>query len=239
VPWEVSVPLLSRRIPYDRKRLLERASQLEGGWRWRKALALYRQVLAAEPACIEVHARAAPLLARSGRDFEAWESYKAALAAEEAEGDEGSARALLVDAVRALPHGVEACRSLSRLERARGRAGEAMRLLYDGSQRLARKRRWGEAIVLLREAREIEPWHPMTVLALARLLARDRQPAEALFLLDQLDERVEDETLCAVRGLSWRIEPSLRHSWRWLQAARDRRRTRAASGVGRASASRS
>ena len=61
------MPLFSRTIPYDRKRLIERAAELESGWRWRRALALYRQVLAAEPHDPDLHSRVAPLMARTGR----------------------------------------------------------------------------------------------------------------------------------------------------------------------------
>jgi len=219
------VPFLSRRIPYDRKRMLERASVLESGWRWRKALALYRQILAAEPGCVEIHARAAPLLARSRRTFESWESFQIAIAALRESGDVVKERKTLRAAVRALPTCVEACRALACIERARDRSAAALRTLHRGSARLSRRGKRGEAIVLLRDAREIELWNPDVVLALCRLLKRDGQCAEALYLLDQLEERVTDEDRCAVRFLEWRIEPSLRHTWRWIRAARGRQRS--------------
>jgi hypothetical protein len=68
------------------------------------------------------------------------------------------------------------------------------------------------------------PANPDVLLALARLLGRDGQAAEALFLLDQLDARVTDEDLLRTRALIWKIEPSLRHSWRYLVARREWRR---------------
>jgi tetratricopeptide (TPR) repeat protein len=219
------VSFLSRRIPYDRKRMLERAIVLENGWRWRKALALYRQILAAEPGCVEIHARTAPLLARSGRTFESWESFKVAAAALGKVGDEVSERKTLRAAARALPTCAEACRALARIERARDRSDAALRILQNGSDRLSRRGKRGEAIVLLRDAREVEFWNPAVVLALCRLLKRDGQSAEALFLLDQLEERVGEEEQRVVRFLQWRIEPSLRHTWRWLTAARTRGRS--------------
>ena len=211
---------LSRRIPYDRKRVLERAIVLENGWRWRKALALYRQILAAEPGCVEIHARTAPLLARSRRTYESWESFRVAAAALRRAGEEVRERKMLDAAVRALPTCAEAYRSLARIDRARDRSESALRILQDGSERLSRRGRRGEAIVLLRDAREIELWNPAVVLALCRLLKRDGQSAEALFLLEHLQERVGEEEQRVLRFLQWRIEPSLRHTWRWLTAPR-------------------
>lgn len=210
--------ILTRRVPFDRKRLVERADQLACGWRWRKALALYRQVLAAEPRCIELHTKAAPLLARSGRHYEAWTSYALAVESLRANDATNATRSLLVEAVKALPHCTEAYRALASVELERGRHAEAAKTLVRGSRKLAKKRRIGEAIVLLRDAREITKWAPQVVLPLCRLLWRDGQPAEALFLLDQLAERVTDAHLREVNRLIFRIEPSLRHAWSWLRA---------------------
>jgi tetratricopeptide (TPR) repeat protein len=230
------VSFLSRRFPYDRKRMLARAGALESGWRWRKALALYRQILAAEPGCVEIHARVAPLLARSGRNFESWESFQIALLALRKAGDEVNERKTLRAAVRALPTCAEACRALARIERARDRSEVALRILRKGSGRMSRRGKRGEAIVVLRDAREIDPWDPPVVLSLCRLLKRDSQCAEALYLLDHLEERVSDDDRHAVRFLIWRIEPSLRHTWRWLTAAWAHPRSR--SPVGASSSSR-
>ncbi len=219
---------LSRRIPYDRKRLLERASARADTWRWRSALAHYRQILAVEPECADLHARVAPLLARSGRGAEAWESYCIAANGFSRKGDAASERTLLAEAVRVLPRCAEAWRALARAELARNRASDAVRALAMGSRRLtgtgALRRFWprsaqrGEAIILLRDARAIEAWNPGVVMTLARLLAQDGLPAEALFLLDHLDQRVSDSERSAVRALTFRIEPSLRHAWRLLRS---------------------
>jgi hypothetical protein len=64
------------------------------------------------------------------------------------------------------------------------------------------------------------------VLELCRQLARDGQSAEALFLLDHLDERAHGHDRRAGRALAWRIEPSLRHSWRWLKTPAESSRKR-------------
>ena len=145
------MPLFSRHVPYDRKRLLERATQLESGWRWRRALALYRQVLAAEPHDPELHARIAPLLARSKRTYEARESFRLAQRGFERNEDRKQLEAVHIAATRALPDDADIARSRARFERSQGRPDVAMRNLVAVSDRIARRRR-GEAIILLREA---------------------------------------------------------------------------------------
>ena len=212
------MPLFSRRIPYDRKLLLKEADGLREGRRWRRALKLYRQILAAEPRNAEIHFRVAPLLARSGRSAEAWESFR--LAAEGLSGNEEGLFTLHQQAVQALPRSFEACRALAKAYLRRQKPDRALQTLRSGSHRLRSRRTRGEAIVLLRDARELDAWNPPVVLALCRQLAKDGQSSEALFLLDHLDEKVPIEEQRAVRALAWRIEPSLRHTWRWLRAPR-------------------
>ncbi|MBW2501102.1 MAG: hypothetical protein JRF61_27780 [Deltaproteobacteria bacterium] len=217
--------LFSRRIPYDRKRLLKEADALREGRRWRRALRRYRQILAAEPRNAELHLRVAPLLARAGRRFEAWESFRVAAETLAREGDEASLLHLHQEAVKALPRCFEAWRELARVELRQQRPDQACRFLLAGSRRMRGRRRRGEAIVLLRDAREIDPWHVGVVVELSRLLAKQGDSAEALFLLDHLDSRVEGAELRAVRARTWRIEPSLLHTWRWLRASSGARRS--------------
>ncbi len=214
------MPLLSRRIAYDRKRLIRRAGELESGWRWRQALRLYRLVLAAEPHDPELHARVAPLLARSRRRYEARESFRRALNGFRRMGDAKRAEATILAAAEALPDDPEAARTRAVYERSKNRHQEALRLLVSTSDRIARRRR-GAAIVLLREANQIEPRHPDVLLRLARLLHRDGQPAEALFWLDQLEGRVPGRKARALHRLRLRIDPTFRHLWAWLRAPRD------------------
>ena len=213
------MPLFSRRIPYDRKRILDRAIQLESGWRWRKALALYRQVLAAEPHDPDLHARIAPLLAKSRRHYEARESFRAAMAGFRRAEDEQRLEATLKAASRALPRDPDIARQRARFERSLGRQDQAMRHLVRVSDRIARRR--GEAIILLRDANEIESRHPEVLLRLSRLLFRDGQPAEALFWLDQLEGRVGGERLIRARRLRFRIDPTFGNLWAWLRSGRE------------------
>ena len=213
------MPFFSRHIPFDRKRLLERAAQLEPGWRWRRALTLYRHLLAAEPHDPELHARVAPLLARSGRDYEARESFRIAQAGYKRQEDLRQLEATHLSASKALPKDADVARGRALFERSKGRPEIAMRTLVEVSDRIARRRR-GEAIILLREANQIESRHPAVLLRLARLLFRDGQPAEALFWLEQLEGRASDDQLLRARRLRLRIDPNFRNLWSWLRGSR-------------------
>ena len=210
------MPVFSRGIVYDRKRLLDLAHRLESGWRWRRALSLYRQVLAAEPYDPELHSRIAPLLARSRRDYEARESFRIAQREFKRNGDTTRANEMITAASAALPRDPDVARQRARFERAQNRPEVAMRHLLETSDRIARRRR-GEAIILLRAANSIDSRHPQVLLRLCRLLFRDVQPAEALFWLDQLDGRVDGAEFISVMRLRFRIDPTFRNLWAWMR----------------------
>lgn len=212
--------LFSRRVPFDRKRLLARADSLGRGWRWRRALRLYRQLLCAEPRNPEIHLRIAPLLARAGRRVEAWESFRVAAEACEHSGQDAELHSILQQAAKSLPRESAPCRALARCQQKLQRPDRALQTLVAGSRRIRSRRSRGDAIVLLSDAREIDPWNSGVVVELCRLLARSGDSSAALFLLDQLDDRAQGRERSAVRALIWWIEPSLVHTWRWLSAHR-------------------
>ena len=209
--------IFSGKQPYDRGRILQAAAHAQQKKRRRKAIALYRQVLAVGPGNAELHTRLATLLAHKRERFDAWMSYRRAAQAQLQEGNVQDALTALREAVRLLPDGLDAWLQLGRVERKEGQARHAQQTLLRGAQQFRRDR--PRAIHLLRRAREIEPWDFPTVSQLARLLARTRQRDEALLLLDQLSSRVQGVELRRVRGIQWRILPSLAHSWLWMRAA--------------------
>ena len=145
----------------------------------------------------------------------------------ERSGKESDLHSILQQAVKSLPDECQAIRALARCELKRQRPDRALQTLVAGSQRFRRRRTRGDAILLLGDAREIEPWNPDVVIHLCRQLARSGDSAAALFLLDQLDGRVQGQERSAVRALLWRIEPSLLHTWRWLRVRSGVRRARA------------
>jgi hypothetical protein len=51
--------------------ILEQAARARSRRQWRRAIALYRQVLTFEPNSVEIHERLAPLLAATRQEFDA------------------------------------------------------------------------------------------------------------------------------------------------------------------------
>ena len=142
---------------YDRARVLSAASRARAERRLRKATALYRRVLAAEPDNLELHARLAPLLAARGLDFDAWASFNRCAQAALRDGELERAAAVYREVARCLPHRVEAWEKLARIERKRGREEAALEILLEARQHF-RGRRWrAEAIAVLRRRRSLEP----------------------------------------------------------------------------------
>ena len=210
---------LTRTQTYDRKRILEQAARAARRRRARRAVSLYRRVLAVEPGNPELLEKLAPLLARAGQDFDAWLAFKAAAQARLQQGRVDRALAVWYDATRALPRRIDAWLALAELERQRGRRDAALSALLAG-RRCFRGRRWrAHAIHLLRQARRLRPGDVEVALELARLLAVSGQGAEAELLLAELARRSQGPALRRVRAAHWRIAPSLQHTWLWLRAA--------------------
>jgi tetratricopeptide (TPR) repeat protein len=218
--------LIRRRLDYDRKWLLAQAEKARIRGRRRRAISFYRRVLAAEPHDPALHARIAPLLAATGKCFDAWQSYRQAARVHLKNKGREEALALYREATSTLPMRIEAWQWVAKLELKRGRRDSALSALLEGRSKF-RSRRWrSEAIVLLREARGIDAWRIDVVLDLTRQLRRSRQIPEAQWILGQLAERTIGRELRIVRGALWRIEPSLKHSWHWIRAAFAAQRSR-------------
>jgi tetratricopeptide (TPR) repeat protein len=211
--------LIRRHLDYDRKWLLAEAEKARVRGRRRRAISFYRRILAAEPHDPHLHARVAPLLAATGKRFDAWQSYHQAAQVHLNNKGREEALALYREATKTLPMRIEAWQWVAKLELGRGRGDCALNALLEGRARLHSRRYRAEAIALLREARSIEPWRIDIVLDMVRLLRRSGQSPEAQWILAQLAEKLDGRNLRIVRGAQWRIEPSLKNSWNWLRAA--------------------
>ena len=211
--------LIRRHLDYDRKWLLAEAEKARVRGRRRRAISFYRRILAAEPHDPHLHARVAPLLAATGKRFDAWQSYRQAAQVHLKNKGREEALALYREATKTLPMRIEAWQWVAKLELGRGRGDCALNALLEGRAKLRSRRYRAEAIALLREARSIEPWRIDIVLDLVRLLRRSGQSPEAQWILTQIAEKLDGRDLRIVRGAQWRIEPSLKNSWNWLRAA--------------------
>jgi tetratricopeptide (TPR) repeat protein len=210
--------LFRRRLIYDRRRVLEDAGRARVRRQRRKAIALYRWVLAAEPNNAELHAKLAPLLAETGQHFDAWRSYRATARAALRERRGDKALAIYRDATSHLPREFEAWQQLAHLLAKQGDKRESIAVLIEGSRQFRNNFLRPEAIHLLRRARTIEPWHFDATFELARHLARADQREESRLLLEGLALRSCGSALRRVRGAQLRLDRSVVAAWRWFRA---------------------
>jgi tetratricopeptide (TPR) repeat protein len=207
---------------FDREVLLEQASRARSKRNWRRAIALYREVLAVEPNSVELHERLAPLLAATRQEFDAWNSYRVVAHAALREGREDKAIAVFREAASVLPHEIQAWQGLARLLVRQSEPDAAIEVLLEGSRQFRAHFHRPQAIHLLRRARTIDPWHFETVLELALHLGRADQQTEATMLLEGLAGRCQERQLRRVRAAALAVAPGARSLMRWLTSWRGR-----------------
>ena len=212
------MPLFRRRNEYDRKRLLEAATLASGQNRRRRAIALYRRVLAVECNNADLHSKLAPLLAETGQAFDAWNSFRSTASAALREGRDYRALAVYREASRHLPREIQVWQALAGLLGKRGEAQAAVEALLEGSRHFRTPSLRPQAIHLLRRARTIDPWQLESVIELAGLLGRSQQREEARILLDGLVQRSVGRNMRQVRAAQLRLDPQLQTAWRYLRS---------------------
>jgi tetratricopeptide (TPR) repeat protein len=210
--------LLVRGNSYDRQRLLDRAARARGRGRLKKAVELYRQVLAVEPGNTEIHQRVAPLLARTKKPDESFQSYRIAAEKLIRGGFVQQAIGLYREAVQQLPPRRELYLAISDLELERGRKPDAIGILLEGRKQFRRRRDWSDAIVLLFRVRKLEPHHLEATLDLATLLARSGNRGHAVRLLEEQAARLRGRELRRVRARHFRLAPGFGTGSRWMRA---------------------
>lgn len=200
----------------DRKRLLAEANrELQEGHE-RAAIALYRRVLLEEPRNVAVALRVAPLLARTGGHFDAWQLFRMASQELMRARRREECLAALKEACLCVPHEFDAWRLRSELELKLGREDAAFGTLLEGRRAFRSPHDRAQAIALLERARAIEPWDIEMGLDLAKLYARTAQPHAALELLDFLALRAEAKNLSRVTALRFRITLRASDAWAWV-----------------------
>ncbi len=213
--------LFQRKESYDRRRLLDRAARAARGRsrrQRRKAVALYRRVLAVEPDNPDLLRKLAPLLAQTDEAADACASYRRAAQEFVERGFFDRAVGVYRDAVRALPHEVSMWKEMAALELQRGRRTDAVAALLTGRRGCRRRKHRDQALALLWAARKIEPTHLELNLDLAGLLARSGARPRALALLDEILPALP-ESEKRIRARQFRVAPGPGTAWRWLRSA--------------------
>lgn len=210
--------MLRKKRIYDRRRVMEEAERARSRNKRRKAISLYRWVLAVEPNNMELHAKLAPLLAQTGQNFDSWRSYRVTASAALRERRDDKALAIYRDAANYLPHEIHAWQRLAHLLAKQGEKEEAIGVLIEGSRQFRTPFLRSEAVHLLRRARAIDPWHFDVVFELAQHLRRSGQREEARLLLKGLTGRSGEHRLRRVRAAQLRLDRTPAAAWRWLRS---------------------
>jgi len=208
--------MLFWRKPYDRATALATAEKARARGSIRKALKWYRKVLDAEPGNAQVRTRIAPLLARLGRWVESRAAFEMAADGFLAQGFVPKAIAVWTLAAHTFPEQVEYWERIANQQVMCGRKADAVRALLDGRARLRKRRQRPMAVLLLRQALELEPGRVEVTLDLADLLRRDGIKDEAKRLLSTALLRVgRGKMRRKVRFAQLRVEPSFRGVLAW------------------------
>jgi tetratricopeptide (TPR) repeat protein len=211
--------LWSRKQSLDRGQILGRAARAarRGGQRHRrKALALYRQVLEAEPDNPDLLRKTALLLVKTKDPNNACKSYRRAIAVYSDNGFCDHAVGVCREALRYLPRAVPLWKDLATLEVERGRRVDAVEALLQGRRRFRGRRSRSEAMELLVAAHRIDPVNIAVTFDLAFQLARSGDRPRALALLDGLIA-VHPSDRRRIRARQFKIAPGMRTAWHWVR----------------------
>lgn len=212
------MPLLRRR-PRTRTEIVAAADRARARGRIRKAVAGYREALAADPEDASLNVKLAPLLARIGEGAEAARCFRRAAERHLAAGFTDRAAAVCANAAGVFPLDAGFRKELARLHALRGRRADAVGALVDGGRALAAARQRPAAVSLLRSALELEPLHVEARLALAPVLASQGDREQARALLRALEGQTRGRDLRRVRWAALLLAPSPGTLWRWLTAS--------------------
>src|SRR5229473_3744928 len=211
--------MLFWRRPYDRSVALRTAENARARGSVRKAVKWYRKVLEKEPGDTQVRTKIAPLLARLGRWDESRAAFDMAADGFLAKGFVPKAIAVWTLAARTFPEHVEYWERIANQQVMSGRKADGVRALLDGRSRLRKRKQRPLAVLLLRQALELEPGRVEVTLDLADLLRRDGAKDEAKRLLTTALLRVgRGKMRRKVRFAQFRVEPSFRAALDWALA---------------------
>ena len=192
---------------YDRNRLLEQAQRARNRGRRKRAITLYQKILAVDPDDATVLRKVAPLLARSRRLQEAWDSYRRVAGQLQRQGFVDQAIGVYREATASLWRERKLWLALADLEVERGRGVDAVGALLDGARLLRKRRTRQDALALLVRAGIPADAFDRTS-SWAGLLARSGARDRARRVLMELLPRARGRDLRRLRGRLSVLSPS-------------------------------
>ncbi|WNG26074.1 hypothetical protein F0U62_20160 [Cystobacter fuscus] len=210
--------LFGRKNPPSRSELIVAADRARSKGKLKRAIVGYRKALELEPKDPAVLGKLAPLLARTNETEASLKLFREAAQVHLDKGFADKALAVYTQAAETFPVQVALWQQVSRMHLEKGRQADAVRMLLRGRFALQRKHERPQAIILLREALRLDPSLFAPRLDLARLLARQKQPAEAQALIEPM-LHLTGAQLRQVRWTQLCIAPGFGNAWLWLRAA--------------------
>jgi len=207
---------------YDRGTVLDKADRARGRGNVRKAIRGYTTILQHEPGDHQVHARVAPLFAKTRRWQEARKSFDAAGEGYLKQGFADKAIAVWTTAAQHLPEDVEYWERIANEQLRRGRRVDAVNALLQGRSQFRGRRQRATAILLLRQVLSVDAFHFEGTLDLCSLLSKEGPAgkAEAERLLRCLERWVTQRTLRRkLRLAQLKLAPSFQRAMAWATAS--------------------
>jgi tetratricopeptide (TPR) repeat protein len=207
---------------YDRATVLDKADRARGRGSVRKAIRGYTTILQHDPADHHVHARVAPLLARTRRWDDARKSFDAAGNGFLKQGFADKAIAVWTAAAQHFPEDVEYWERIANEQLRRGRRADAVNALLQGRSQLRGRGQRATAVMLLRQVLAVDAFHFEGTLDLCSLLSKDGSAgkAEAERLLRCLERWVTQRALRRkLRLAQLRLAPSFQRAMAWATAS--------------------
>jgi tetratricopeptide (TPR) repeat protein len=214
--------MLRWRKIYDRATVLDEADRARGRGSIRKAIRGYTTILKNDPDDHQVHARVAPLFAKTRRWDEARKSFDAAGAGYVKQGFVDKAIAVWTVAAQHFPEDVEYWEHIANEQLRQGRRSDAVKALLEGRSRLRMKKQRPLAILLLRQVLSVDAFHFEATLDLSSLLAQDGASGkeEAERLLRCLERWVNKRSLRRkLRLAQLKLAPSFQRVLAWATAS--------------------
>jgi tetratricopeptide (TPR) repeat protein len=207
---------------YDRTTVLDKADRARGRGSVRKAIRGYTTILQNDPTDHQVHARVAPLLARTRRWDDARKSFDAAGAGFLKQGFADKAIAVWTSAAQHFPEDVEYWERIANEQLRRGRRADAVNALLQGRLQFRARRQRATAVMLLRQVLAVDAFHFEGTIDLCSLLSKEGAggKAEAERLLRCLERWVTQRTLRRrLRLAQLRLAPSFQRAMAWATAS--------------------
>ncbi len=207
-----------RRKVFDRATSLRAASEAKAKGRHKKALALYQQVLEAEPNNISLYREVAPLLVKVKKMDEAWMSFRVAAEGFAQQGFIEKAIGIYREATHFLPRECGTWTALADLQVQRGHNEDAVAVLLEGQRNFRSRKQRQEAMQLLSRAHKISTTNFQAGFELAHLRSKMGDRKGAWKLLWELQHIATRPQRRRIRAAQFWLAPGPTSAVRWLRA---------------------